>query len=164
MGQTKNLFVSQQQDICAAAIAFGARTENAREEMKLHHAIWEIIDATSLQWRKYNATFPFVLRGKCMKPAWGELFTDLPAYSDTVYSDTPLIVTLLPCPKWLFSYWTTSGYSDNVVTVTRVTVSGDLCSKIIKSSTEASHILRLICNQINKLWKSDSWVSSTHFE
>ena len=25
--------------------------------------------------------------------------TDLPAYSDTVYSDTPLTVTLLACPK-----------------------------------------------------------------
>ena len=26
-------------------------------------------------------------------------YTDLPAYSDTVYSDTPLIVTLFACPK-----------------------------------------------------------------
>ena len=25
--------------------------------------------------------------------------TDFPAYSDTVYSDTPLTVTLLACPK-----------------------------------------------------------------
>ena len=25
--------------------------------------------------------------------------TDLPAYSDTVYRDTPLTVTLLACPK-----------------------------------------------------------------
>ena len=27
------------------------------------------------------------------------LNTDSPAYSDTVYSDTPLTVTLLACPK-----------------------------------------------------------------
>ena len=28
-----------------------------------------------------------------------DLCTDFPAYSDTVYSDTPLTVTLLACPK-----------------------------------------------------------------
>ena len=60
-------------------------------------------------------------------------YTDLPAYSDTVYSDTPLTVTLLACPKLLVLYYTPSGYSDNLVTVTLfpcpegVTVSGEDC-------------------------------------
>ena len=29
-----------------------------------------------------------------------QVFTDFPAYSDTGYSDTPLAVTVLTCPKW----------------------------------------------------------------
>ena len=65
-----------------------------------------------------------------------ECFTDFPAYSDTVYSDNPLTVTLLARPKRLICYSTTSGYSDNLVTVTLfpcpegVTVSGDLCTDL----------------------------------
>ena len=31
--------------------------------------------------------------------------TDFPTFSDTVYSNTPLTVTLLACPKWLVCYW-----------------------------------------------------------
>ena len=38
--------------------------------------------------------------------------TDLPAYSDTVYSDTPLTLTVLAVPNWPFIYKT------DVVTVT----------------------------------------------
>ena len=30
--------------------------------------------------------------------------TDFPAYSDTVYSDTPLTVTVLTVPNWPFVY------------------------------------------------------------
>ena len=30
--------------------------------------------------------------------------TDFPAYSDTGYSDTPVTVTVLACPKWPFIY------------------------------------------------------------
>ena len=40
------LLLSQQPNICAVAIAFGARKENAREEMKLHHAAGDILYAT----------------------------------------------------------------------------------------------------------------------
>ena len=45
------------------------------------------------------------------KTAWDSILIlihvktkDLPAYSDTVYSDTPLKVTLLACPEWLVRY------------------------------------------------------------
>ena len=38
--------------------------------------------------------------------------TDFPAYSDTVYSDTPLTVTVLTVPNWPFLY------KKDVVTVT----------------------------------------------
>ena len=38
--------------------------------------------------------------------------TDFPAYSDTGYSDTPLSVTFLTCPKWPVIY------KNHVVTVT----------------------------------------------
>ena len=44
--------------------------------------------------------------------AMSDVRTDLPAYSDTVYSDTPLTVTLLACPKILVCRQTTFGYSD----------------------------------------------------
>ena len=63
-------------------------------------------------------------------------YTDFPAYSDTVYNDTPLTVTLLAFPKWLVYYLTTYCYSDNLVTVTlfpcpeSVTVSWEDCTVV----------------------------------
>ena len=52
-------------------------------------------------------------------------YTDFPAYSDTVYSDTPLSVTLLAIPKPFvtdFPAYSDTGYSDTPVTVTVLTV------------------------------------------
>ena len=61
------------------------------------------------------------------------LCTDFPAYSDTVFSDTPLTVTVLTVPNWSFLYKKRCGYSDTPLTVTLfsrpegVTVSGEVC-------------------------------------
>ena len=89
--------------------------------------------------------------GKNGTSKWLELFTHVPAFSDAVYSDTPLTVTLLACPKCLVWYLTHSAYSDNLVTVTLwpgpegITVSGDVCTKIKMPSSHST------CRQNNFL-------------
>ena len=47
-----------------------------------------------------------------MLPLTHQSNTDFPAYSDTGYSDNPVTVTVLTCPKWPLMY------EKDVVTVT----------------------------------------------
>ena len=74
--------------------------------------------------------------------------TDFPAYSDTVYSDTPLTVTVLAVPNWHFIYKKRCGYSDTPLTVTLfsrpegVTVIGEVCTALRMYLSRNPHMTR----------------------
>ena len=46
-----------------------------------------------------GSTTLLIMLRRCILNKLRFVDTDLPAYSDTVYSDTPLTVTLLACPN-----------------------------------------------------------------
>ena len=94
----------------------------------------EHMNLAYLQWKRIHWAFIWHQNPQ-------NIITDFPAYSDTVYSDTLLTVTLLANPTFLWSV-TVSRY---LLTVTLcpcpegVTVSGDLCShNVIPTSRNVS--------------------------
>ena len=98
---------------------------NSFERVQLSYLIVTCMTYSALQ-NFYQRDVPQLL--SCIRSI------DFPAYSDTVYSDTPLTVTVLTVPNWPSIYKKRCGYSDTPLTVTLfsspegVTVSGEVCT------------------------------------
>ena len=124
----------------------------AKHELILGIGVDPTLEERGLKTRPLNSFSPtYSMRTRHRVFPWGFQMkyneTDLPAYSDTAYSDTPHTVTRLACPKWLVCYLTSSAYSNNLVTVTLstcpegVTVSGEICNWTLRDSPECLYML-----------------------